>query len=60
MRLIDAEELQSLFNEVSTDILSKPNLAKDAEHIMGWRMALLARIYHPLDAVTRAAEGRKR
>lgn len=34
MRPIDADELQALFNEVSTDLLSKPQLAKDAEHIV--------------------------
>lgn len=34
MRLIDADALQNLFNEVSTSLLGKPDLAKDVEHMV--------------------------
>lgn len=34
MRLIDADALQSLFNEVSTSLLAKPELCKDTEHMV--------------------------
>lgn len=34
MRLIDANELQALFNDVSTSLLSEAELQKDAEHMV--------------------------
>lgn len=34
MRLIDADALQNLFNEVSTSLLAKPELRKDTEHMV--------------------------
>ena len=34
MRLIDAEKLQRVFNEVSTSIMREPKMTKDMEHIV--------------------------
>ena len=34
MRLIDAEKLQRVFNEVSTSIVREPKMTKDMEHIV--------------------------
>lgn len=34
MRLIDAEKLQRVFNEVSTSIMREPKMTKDIEHIV--------------------------
>ena len=34
MKLIDAEELQRVFNETSTSIMREPKMTKDMEHIV--------------------------
>lgn len=34
MRLIDADALHKLFGAVTTDLLSKPELSKDFEHMV--------------------------
>jgi formylmethanofuran dehydrogenase subunit E len=34
MRLIDADELQQIFNEVSTALMREPELLKDIEHMV--------------------------
>lgn len=34
MRLIDADALQELFNECSSNLLSRPELTKDTEHMV--------------------------
>lgn len=34
MRLIDADALQTLFNDVSTSLLGKAELCKDTEHMV--------------------------
>ncbi len=33
-RLIDADELNEIFNAVTTDLLRKPELSKDVEHMV--------------------------